>query len=382
MPTPYAPPSWDAIINPPPAPPAPPRRGKGRHRPRRDPAIRILQTICGTIIIAALLVVIQYGWIFHGSTLDLDTTTSREETPTLTTEHTTETDRTATLRTDDPPNQPEPAEGEPVGWVRAPRLMGHDWRYPVVQGVAQSLLDRMWAGHYPSTAMPGGVGNSAIAGHDIPAGFGGLYDTQDGDQLIIETDSTWYVYTAMSTSIVDRSQVQVIDPLPGVGRALTLQTCWPMFTGSDTGQRFIIHARFLGWAPKSEGVPPILAQTHPTTVERAGRVVRTVAATAHVPNTAVMAAGLALMWLVADGVAWALTWRRTLDSWEGSMAGPVGWVWRLQAGQLPGPVWVAWLPRLVPTVLFLMAATLGLWWGVCPWVAAHVPGMGVATAPA
>lgn len=353
-----------------------PRRRDLRKR-RLHPLAAIGQLISGILLIAGITGLMQIGYNYVGSTLDTDTTSRRLEQATTTPITQTVTDKTATLRDDDPPVQTAPAEGDLIGWVRVPSK-GRDWRLPIQEGTTDRVLANMGAGHYEGTAMPGQVGNSSYAGHDVPGGFGALYDMREGEQIIIEGLNDWYVYQVTSTSIVDATQTGVIGPdAAGATRGLTLTTCYPMFTPTDTGQRFIIHAALAGWAPKTDGLPASLASSTQTTTQKAGRVVRTVSERVDMPVTGVMAVCLALMWLVADSTLWMLTWRRTHATWRAPSANPVTWAWRLQAGQLPGPKWVAWLPRLVPTVLLLGACTFALWrWG-SPWLAANVPWLGL-----
>lgn len=342
--------------------------------PWRRIIIHLLELTGGTCVLLCLLLAIQTGWMLWGVGIDTTVRSRQEEQATSTTIHGTETDKVATLRTDDPPVAEAPGTGETIGWIRIPTL-GRDWRLPIAQGIGQDILDRMVAGHYDGTAMAGDRGNAAYAAHDVPFAFGAIYDLPAGTQVIIETGDTWYVYeTNPNPTIVDKSQTSVIDPgAAGAGRGLTMTTCWPMGTPVDTGQRFIMHAHLTGWAPKSDGMPASLAQSRPTTTQRAGRVIATISEQVSMPATGVLAACAALAWLVADGLLWALTWRRTLATWARPTWNPATCLWRLQAGQTAGPRWVAWIPRLLPTLLLLAAATMAMWrWG-SPWLAENIP---------
>src|SRR5690625_3241794 len=67
-------------------------------------------------------------------------------------------------RTDDPPEETVPAEGEVFGTLYVPDW-GADYRMPIASGVdlARGRNDGR-VGHYPDAAMPGQVGNVSMAG--------------------------------------------------------------------------------------------------------------------------------------------------------------------------------------------------------------------------
>lgn len=181
--------------------------------------------------------------------------------------------------TEEPAPAPAPAPetidvglGEPFAVLHIPRL-GEDYDRVVVEGTAQVQLAQ-GPGHYLDTAMPGQVGNFAVAGHRVGRGspFLDLDTMRPGDAIVVETEQNWYVYRVLGDpasgdfgtdpsgipgrQIVRPADVSVIAPTPGGAAAtdayLTLTTCHPKYSAA---QRLIIHARLDG-APISKASAP------------------------------------------------------------------------------------------------------------------------------
>jgi sortase A len=57
-----------------------------------------------------------------------------------------------------------PAHAGTIGIMYIPRF-GANYTRPIVQGTTSDVLDTLGLGHYGTTAMPGAVGNFAVAGH-------------------------------------------------------------------------------------------------------------------------------------------------------------------------------------------------------------------------
>ncbi len=152
--------------------------------------------------------------------------------------------------------------GEGIANLYLPRL-GTDYRFTIVEGVDAASLEK-GPGRYPTTQLPGQVGNFAVAGHRVGKGepFLNLDQLRAGDAVVVETKSTWFVYRVLGDvatgdptaagadgvpgrEIVSPSDVGVIDPVPGRPGArptealMTMTTCHPKFTAN---QRMIIHA--------------------------------------------------------------------------------------------------------------------------------------------
>lgn len=150
---------------------------------------------------------------------------------------------------------PAPPTGSAVARLYIPKLQKH---WVVVEGV--SLKDIEYApGHYPGTALPGEVGNFAVAGHRVPAIFWDLDKVRGGDSIVVETKTNWYLYQVTINEIVTPHSVEVIAPdpdHPGVKPTepmLTLTTCNPKW---NNYQRMAVHANLISSSPHSAG-PPI-----------------------------------------------------------------------------------------------------------------------------
>ncbi|CAN5879573.1 class E sortase [soil metagenome] len=164
---------------------------------------------------------------------------------------------------DDPlqaPDRPDGAPGQlPMGegfaFIRIPAF-GLYYVRVVLEGTDEDKLTE-GPGHYPDSALPGGVGNFAMAGHRVGKGspFLDLDQLGPGDAIIIETAAQWYVYRVLGDGVIPGQQivspdrVEVVAPVPGAPadlptRALlTLTTCHPKFSAA---QRLIVHAELDG----------------------------------------------------------------------------------------------------------------------------------------
>lgn len=165
-----------------------------------------------------------------------------------------------------------PGYGEPIGIVYVPRF-GDGYARPLVQGTGADVLDTLGLGHYPSTAMPGEVGNVAIAGHRQSNGraLDLVHTLERGDRIHVRTAEAYYTYAFRDSEVVGPGETRVLAPDPsGTGRAaterlLTLTTCHPRF--GDT-HRFIGYAVLESWRPVAEGPPAEIAGTVAAAAER------------------------------------------------------------------------------------------------------------------
>jgi sortase A len=131
----------------------------------------------------------------------------------------------------------------------------------VVQGTAEADLSQ-GPGHYPSTVMPGQVGNAGIAGHRTTYGapFFRLDELKVGDPIYItDTSGTRYTYTMTSSEVVSPEDGAVLDPTTTA--QLTLTTCNPRF--SDTSRLIVV-------ADLTATVAPTAATTTTTAPARTG----------------------------------------------------------------------------------------------------------------
>jgi sortase A len=150
---------------------------------------------------------------------------------------------------------PTPAvRGKPIAGLIIPKL---DKNWIVVEGVEQDDI-RYAPGHYPESAMPGEVGNFSVAGHRNRATFWRLDELADGDVIVLESKTEWFVYHVSQSRIVRPHQTEVVAPVPGRRGAeptkamLTLTTCHPKFNNYE---RLIVHAELVRAQPKSDGRP-------------------------------------------------------------------------------------------------------------------------------
>ena len=147
-------------------------------------------------------------------------------------------------------------KGRAFAIVRIPRL-GADYARPVLEGTDHDTLTA-GVGHYTGTAMPGAVGNFAVAGHRNQATFWRLDELRDGDTIVAESQTAWYVYLVSSTEIVKPTQVEVVAPVPDKPGArptkamLTLTTCNPKY---NNYQRLIVHGELERSQPRTAGPP-------------------------------------------------------------------------------------------------------------------------------
>ena len=167
------------------------------------------------------------------------------------------------------PAQPAPAPASVAvtpsnafAFIHIPRL-APGYVKPIVEGVSPSDLAK-GVGHYPTTVLPGAVGNFALAGHRATNGepFRDLDKLRAGDAVVIETADTWYTYTMSRSEIVTPTQTDVLLPVPrqaGVSPTeplITLTTCNPRWASTE---RLIWYGALSGTQPKAAGPPPVLA---------------------------------------------------------------------------------------------------------------------------
>jgi sortase A len=143
-----------------------------------------------------------------------------------------------------------PPPGGAIARLYLPRIDKH---WVVVEGV--DLDDIRYApGRYPTGAMPGEIGNFAVAGHRNPATFWDLDKVSQGDAVVVETQSSWYTYQVTETLVVSPSAVEVVAPVPGQPGVepdqamLTLTTCNPKW---DNYERLIVHAELIEQQPRT-----------------------------------------------------------------------------------------------------------------------------------
>ncbi len=163
----------------------------------------------------------------------------------------------------------QPGPGTPVGptlqdgkvfaILRIPRLGGPTWAKPIYEGVDLATLAK-GLGRYPGTALPGQLGNFAVAGHR--AGHGNpLIDIdaiQAGDTMVVETRDAYAVYRAERHVVVPPRKIDVIASVPERATAqataayLTVTSCDPRYASTN---RYVVFATLDRVIPRAQGLP-------------------------------------------------------------------------------------------------------------------------------
>ncbi|MFJ2954727.1 class E sortase [Streptomyces sp. NPDC087270] len=158
-----------------------------------------------------------------------------------------------------------PGQGFAIMYI--PKL---DVKAPIAQGVSTTkVLNKGMIGHYDgapvNTAMPWDkTGNFAVAAHRNTHGepFRYINHLVAGDQVVVETSTTYYTYTVTSSlATTPPSNVSVLEPVPPgsgftkPGRYITLTTCTPEFTSTN---RLIVWGKLTEERARSKGKPDAL----------------------------------------------------------------------------------------------------------------------------
>ena len=219
---------------------------------RRDPVRLVARTLGELLITAGFLVLLFVVYQLVWTNVQADREAARE---------------TSALQ-EQWVEQPTPKEfarplrqGKAFALMYIPRL-GKKFEVPVVQGVSLDDLAK-GVGHYPQSALPGRVGNFAVAGHRATNGepFAYLDQLRAGDVVVVETSTKWYTYVVDDGYIVAPTQVEVVAPVPNdpqavpTERLLTLTTCNPRW---DSYERLIFNGVLVDTQLKSEGRPAAL----------------------------------------------------------------------------------------------------------------------------
>ena len=128
-----------------------------------------------------------------------------------------------------------PARGDTVARIEIPRLGVS----AVVRAGVDARTLRLAVGHIPGTALPGDHGNVGLAAHRDTF-FRRLGDIRSGDRVRLVTTVGTFVYRVDGTTVVDPSEVWVLDPTDHP--ALTLVTCYPFTYIGAAPQRYIVRA--------------------------------------------------------------------------------------------------------------------------------------------
>lgn len=121
-------------------------------------------------------------------------------------------------------------EGMTLGKIKIPKIK---LDVLLLEGVKDKQLG-LGVGHMPSTALPGQIGNCAIAGHRNYT-FGSMFNRLDeldiGDKIEIEYQGQHFTYRVSKTEIVRPSELSVLAQNQEE-KILTLITCHPVYSSA------------------------------------------------------------------------------------------------------------------------------------------------------
>jgi len=129
-------------------------------------------------------------------------------------------------------------KAEPI--IATIRIPSIKLKLPVLEGATQQNM-KSAAAHLKETAPIGEIGNAAIAAHRMRAKgklFNRLNEVKAGDEIIVETRSGKFTYIVYDTSIVEPTDISVLN-YNDKDKRLTLITCDPVV---DPTHRLIVHA--------------------------------------------------------------------------------------------------------------------------------------------
>ncbi len=162
--------------------------------------------------------------------------------------------------------EPKPKFGEAFALLYIPRMRDKVWALPINQGTGKDVLAR-GAGHYVRSAMPGEVGNFAIAAHRSTHAepFADIDRLRVGDKVYVQTKQAWYTYTLQKDDpTLTPYDVWVVAPVPGepgatpTKKLITMTTCTPRY--GSTG-RWAWWGELTSVQPASAGAPDGLSGT-------------------------------------------------------------------------------------------------------------------------
>ena len=134
----------------------------------------------------------------------------------------------------------------PIGLLYIPRLQEKVWGLPIVQGVGHHELS-LGVGHYPSTELPGELGNFAIAGHRATNGepFAYFERLRAGDLVFVRTQDGWFEYQLVQNKKIQESETWVLSDQP---KGLELEPNSALITLTTCDPRWNSYQRWAWWA--------------------------------------------------------------------------------------------------------------------------------------
>jgi sortase A len=126
-------------------------------------------------------------------------------------------------------------EGDVLGRMEIPKF---GTSVIVLEGTTSRTL-RLGVGHIEGTALPGELGNVAIAGHRDTY-FRVLKDIRNDDEILLQTASGYARYKVDSIQITDPRDGAIVSDATESG--LTLVTCYPFHYIGAAPERYVVHA--------------------------------------------------------------------------------------------------------------------------------------------
>ncbi|HWH26483.1 MAG TPA: class E sortase [Pseudolysinimonas sp.] len=237
-------------------------RSASRRRPRRK--VTLVGVLGELLITAGVLVLLFLGWQLWFNDLVVD---GQLEAESSAQQHSWSRDKPTTtpVSADDPPVPAVVGHAQTFALLIVPRF-GADYIRPIAEGTGTTdVLNTGRIGHYPSSQMPGEIGNFAIAAHRMA--YGRTFERNNelviGDHIFVETHEGWYQYSFRNLEFVKANGVGVVAPVPQstaapTQRLLTMTTCNPKWTWQE---RIIAYSVFDTFYPRADGPPSEIAAT-------------------------------------------------------------------------------------------------------------------------
>lgn len=214
--------------------------------------------VLGGLFVAAALGIFAYQAIDNGATAD-DIEAQHVEKDIL-------VESWAELEPEIPAETPvttQPGTFEEFGVIYVPRW-GKEYVAPIVEGDRTKEVSS-WLGvdHYPLSAMPGELGNFALAAHNgrnDTGRFSLLKNSKPGDEVFVETADGWYEYRLEEFEVITPDQNEVLYPVPRQKGAtptesiITLVSCTPSPFGGPS-DRLVGRGHFVTFTPRLAGPP-------------------------------------------------------------------------------------------------------------------------------
>lgn len=111
---------------------------------------------------------------------------------------------------------------EPIALMEIPSIK---LEQGIIEGITDDILN-FYLGHFEGSAMPGEVGNFAVAGHRVSnysEAFVNLYKAEIDDEIIVKANNKKYIYKITEMIVVAPTNIEVLDDTEEA--TITLVTC-------------------------------------------------------------------------------------------------------------------------------------------------------------